>query len=144
MSNCICPDNSHLGLYRVTQVDPHCPEHATAGDLADQIKRYAAETVDGFAEQLDRAMTSDLPLRAKVAEIVGLLVPKKLTVEWAMGALEEYCRKLGQPVHVVYNPDPVRSLGNKSFHVEINFKGQFADALPQAICEAIVAHAEGK
>jgi hypothetical protein len=68
----------------------------------------------------------------------------------AMGALREYCKqkKYERYGRMVYRPDSedyaVEILDNSHPYTEWGNLWVTADTLPQAICEAIVKHAEGK
>lgn len=78
-----------------------------------------------------------LPLRAQVAKIVGLEVPDKLTIGWAMDALEEYSEiyRWAIDCHLQGDCYEIRIADKKYFH---------QGSLSEAICLAIVKHKERK
>lgn len=144
-------------------IDPFCPKHGVMCKCQDKSTPLDVCPIHGY--------TPDLPLNARVAKALGLHVyrnknfnnwfisPHKdtlgVSVESdccqydndlvvAMGALEEYCRKncliwaLRPPVDDAQYWDIIDTRKDGTYtHI-----GSDAQTAPQAICEAIVKHAE--
>lgn len=93
-----------------------------------------------------------LPLRVRVAKLIDWDVPNKLTLEWAMGALEQYCRKHQLGLNNI-GFFPLAGDKNKNWCVElgVGYKktiggptSSASQSLPTAISLAIVTHSENK
>ncbi len=127
-------DNAVIGILR--RYFPDCAFDEGIEETAPQDCKCGANTCPEHKD------LPDLPLNDKVANILGWDM-FTLTLDNAMGALEEYCEKNDNTAEIRYRWGG-KTCENKWFvHFFKGIGSGAGDHLPTAICEAIVKHAEG-